>query len=85
MTADKPLGDEPTEALNKPTGPKPPSLVPGVTLLGLAAILMIVVLVKPDMPSWLKTTIAILAILVVLVLLAYAFRLFLSIQRGGRR
>jgi len=59
--------------------------VPGIALLGLAAVLMVVVLIKPDMPGWLRTTIAIAAIVVVLVLLAYAFRLFLSIQKGGRR
>lgn len=64
---------------------KPPSLIPGVTLLGLAAVLIVVVLIKPDMPQGLKVAIVVVALLLVLALLAYAFRLFLSIQRGGRK
>ncbi len=60
-----------------------PSLVPGVVLLGIAAVLIVVVLVKPDMPSWLKVTIAIAAVLVVVALLFYAIRVFRGVSRGG--
>lgn len=60
-----------------------PSLVPGIVLLGVAAALIVVVLVKPDMPSWLKTTIAIAAVLVVIALLFYAVRVFRGVSRGG--
>jgi hypothetical protein len=56
--------------------------VPGVVLLGVAAILIVVVLVKPDMSPWLKVTIAVLAVLVVLALLIYAFRVFRGVTRG---
>ena len=65
--------------------PKLPSLVPGVVLLGLAAVLIVVVLVKPDMPPWLKVTIAIVALLVVLALLIYAFRVFRGVTRRSPR
>ena len=44
-----------------------------------------VVLVKPDMPSWLRTTIAILAVVVVIGLLAYAFVVFRETTGGGSR
>ena len=64
-------------------GPSQPSLVPGVVLLGIAAVLIIVVLVKPTMPVWLKATIAIVAVLVVLALLVYAYRVFRGATRGG--
>lgn len=60
-----------------------PSLVPGVVLLVLAAVLIVVVLVKPDMPSWLRTIIAVLAIVVVLALLVYAFVVFRGSTRRG--
>ena len=70
-----------------PGGPAParkqPSLVPGVVLLALAAVLIAVVLIKPDMPGWLKTTIAILAVLVVVALLFSAFRVFRDTTRRG--
>lgn len=71
---------------DRPSAPAPrgPSLVPGTVLLGLAAVLIVVVLIKPDMPGWLRTTIAILAVLVVLTLLVIAFRVFRSTTRGGR-
>jgi membrane protein implicated in regulation of membrane protease activity len=58
--------------------------MPGVVLLVLAGVLIIVVLVKPSMPGWLRTVIAILAVLVVLALLVYAYRVFRgSTRRGG--
>lgn len=60
-----------------------PSLVPGVVLLVLAAVLIVVVLVKPNMPSWLRVTIAVLAIVVVLALLIYAFVVFRGSTRRG--
>ena len=67
-------------------GPKrQPSVIPGMVLLGVAAVLIVIVLVNPEMSSGLKVTIAVLAILVVLALLGFAFKLFLSSQRGGRR
>jgi len=64
---------------------RPPSLVPGVVLLGVAAVLIVVVLVKPDMPQWLKVTIAIAAVLVVFALLVYAFRVFRGVSRRSGR
>ena len=64
---------------------KQPSLAPGAALLVLAGALIVVVLVKPDMPSWLRTTIAILAVVVVIGLLAYAFVVFRETTRGGSR
>ena len=54
-------------------------------LLVLAGVLIVVVLVKPDMPDWLRTTIAILAVVVVIGLLAYAFVVFRETTRGGSR
>jgi uncharacterized membrane protein len=60
-----------------------PSLVPGVVLLVLAAILMVVVVLKPDMPGWATTTVAVLAIAVVIALLVYAFAVYLSMTRRG--
>jgi len=70
--------------------PRQPSLVPGVVMLGLAAVLIVVVLLKPAMPSWVRTTIALLAVVVVMVLLGYAFVVFRSTSgrgsgRGGRK
>lgn len=67
-----------------PSAPKPPSLVPGVVLLGLAAVLIVVVLIKPPMPDWLNTTIAVLAIATVVALLGYAFWVFRATTRRGR-
>lgn len=64
---------------------KPPSAVPAAVLLGLAAVLIVVVLVKPTMPSWVKATIAILAIVVVVALLIYAAMLFRDNARRGPR
>ncbi len=65
--------------------PKQPSVVPAAILLGLAAVLIVVVLIKPTMPQWLKLTIALLAILVVIALLIYAVTLFRDNARRGRR
>jgi len=62
-----------------------PSLVPGAALLVLAGVLIVVVLVKPDMPDWLRTSIAVLAVVVVIGLLAYAFVVFRETTRGGSR
>ncbi len=64
---------------------KQPSVVPASILLGLAAVLIVVVLVKPHMPSWLKVSIALLALLVVVALLIYAVVLFRDTARRGRR
>ena len=66
-------------------GQKQPSVLPAAILLGLAAVLIVVVLVKPSMPSWLKVTIAVLALLVVVALLIYAAILFRDNARRGRR
>jgi hypothetical protein len=68
-----------------PTGPKPPAVAPAAILLGLAAVLIVVVLIKPSMPQWLKVSIAILAVLVVFALLVYAFLLFRDNAKRGRR
>jgi hypothetical protein len=68
-------------------GPKPPPLVPGVVLLALAAVLIVVVLVgNPDtMPSGLRTTIAITAVVVIVALLGYAGYVFRASSKRGRR
>jgi peptidoglycan/LPS O-acetylase OafA/YrhL len=81
------VSTEPRPGPNRPEpGPgRPPSLVAGVVLLGVAAILIIVVLVKPDMPQWLKVTIAIAAVLVVVALLIYAFRVFRGVSGRANR
>jgi hypothetical protein len=71
-----------------PDGPDPqkqPSAVPAAILLGLAAVLIVVVLIKPSMPQGLKLAIAGLAILVVIALLIYAAILFRDNARRGRR
>lgn len=73
MTTDRP-----------PATPRGPSLVPGTVLLGVAAVLIVIVLVKPDMPGWLRTTVAITAVLVVLALLVIVVRVFRSTTRRGR-
>jgi hypothetical protein len=59
-------------------------LVPGTVLLGIAAVLIVIVLVKPDMPGWLRAAIAIVAVLVVIALLVIAFRVFRGATRRGR-
>jgi uncharacterized protein involved in cysteine biosynthesis len=68
-----------------PQGPQQPSVVPAAILLGLAAVLIVVVLIKPSMPQWLKITVALLAVLVVIALLVYAAVLFRTAAKGGRR
>lgn len=66
-------------------GPQQPSVVPAAILLGLAAVLIVVVLIKPSMPPWLKITIALLAIVVVIALLVYAAVLFRTTAKRGRQ
>jgi len=67
--------------------PKPPSLVPGVVLLALAAVLIVVVLVgNPDtMPPALRTGIAIGAVVVIVALLGYAGYVFYATTKRGRK
>ena len=65
-------------------GRRPPSVVPGIVVLGLAAVLIVVVLVNPGMPDWLRVTIAIVSVVMVVLLLGYAVRLFLTTTRGRR-
>ncbi len=67
------------------SGPSGPSAVPAAILLGLAAVLIVVVLIKPAMPQWLKISIALLAVLVVVALLVYAALLFRDNAKRGRR
>jgi membrane protein implicated in regulation of membrane protease activity len=71
----------------EPSGPsepaKPPSLVPGVVLLVLAGVLIVITLIKPDLPRWLTVSIAAAAILVVVLLLIYAFRVFRDVTKPG--
>ena len=87
--ASDPSGSSESPALSDPSGSsarsKQPSLAPGAVLLVLAGVLIVIVLVKPDMPDWLRTTIAILAVVVVIGLLAYAFVVFRETTRGGSR
>lgn len=63
-----------------------PSLVPGVVLLALAAVLIVVVLVTKnmEMAGWLRASIAAVAIAVVLALLGYAGFVMLRLARRGR-
>ena len=67
----------------EPGAAKPPSLVPGVVLLVLAGILIVITLIKPDLPRWLTVSIAVAAILVVVLLLIYAFRVFRDVTKPG--
>jgi len=80
-----PPPETPSEKPPETPRSKQPSLVPGAVLLVLAGVLIVIVLVKPDMPDWLRTTIAILAVVVVIGLLAYAFVVFRETTRGGSR
>ena len=67
-----------------PQRPKQPSLVPGMVLLILAAVLIVVVLVSPhSLPHWLRVTIAILAVCVVVALLIYSVVVFKATTRRG--
>lgn len=71
-----------------PGGPQrgQPSLVPGLALLVVAAALIVLVLINPPMPGWLRTVIAIVAVCVVLALLAYTAIVFRgATRRGGGR
>ena len=67
----------------EPPRPKPPSLLPGVVLLVVAGALIVITLIKPDLPRWLTVSIAVAAILVVVALLIYAFRVFRDVTRPG--
>ena len=64
---------------------RPPSVLPGMVLLVLAAVLIVIVLINPEMESWLRITIAVLAVLTVLGLLGFAFKLFRHTMTGGRK
>jgi len=66
-----------------PKRAKPASLVPGVVLLILAGVLIVITLIKPDLPRWLTVSIAVAAILVVVLLLIYAFRVFRDVTKPG--
>ncbi len=65
-------------------GPKQPSLAVGMILLVLAGVLIVVVLVQPSMAPWLKTSVAVLAILVVVALIVFSVVLVRSTQKAGR-
>ena len=73
------------DAAAEPGPAKPPSAVPGIVLLGVTAAMIVIVLIKPDMPSWLRVTVSVISVVLVIVLLGYAFRLFRSATRGPRR
>ena len=75
--------DDPPEKDVTDQAVKPPSLVPGVVLLILAGVLIVITLIKPDLPQWLTITIAVTAIVVVVLLLIYAFRVFRDVTRPG--
>jgi hypothetical protein len=77
--------DVATNGTRNGTEAKQPSVVAGMTLLGLAGVLMVVVLINPPMPGWLRVVIVIAALLTVAALLAYALLLFRSTKRGGGR
>lgn len=70
---------------SEPTGSKPPSLVPGVVLLALAAVLIVVVLINPPMPPWARSTIASIAVGVVVALLGYAAFVMYTQSKRGRK
>jgi len=60
-----------------------PSLIPGVVLLLLAGVLIVITLIKPDLPRWLTVAIAVLAVVVVIALLIYAFKVFRDVTKPG--
>ena len=74
-----------TDPAGEPGPAKPPSAVPGIVLLGVTAAMIVVVLIKPDMPGWLRVSVSIISVVLVMVLLVYAFRLFRTATRGPRR
>lgn len=82
-TPAEPAGQSEPAGESMPSPAKPPSLVPGVVLLVLAGVLIVVTLVKPDLPRWLTVSIAVAAVLVVIALLIYAFRVFRDVTRPG--
>ncbi len=71
----------PTPAARRRT----PSIAVGLSLLSVAAVLIVVVLVNPAMPQWLRVTIAILAVAVVVALLGYSAVLVRSTKPGRQR
>jgi uncharacterized membrane protein len=73
----------PAEPAEESEPAKPPSLVPGVVLLVLAGVLIVITLIKPDLPRWLTVSIAVAAIGVVVLLLIYAFRVFRDVTKPG--
>ncbi len=79
----EPAEPDPREPIGSESTAKQPSLVPGVVLLLLAGVLIVVTLLKPDLPQWLTVTIAVLAIVVVVALLMYAFKVFRDVTRPG--
>ena len=46
-------------------------------------LLIVITLIKPDLPQWLTITIAVAAIAVVILLLIYAFRVFRDVTKPG--
>ncbi|AZI58169.1 hypothetical protein EH165_08460 [Nakamurella antarctica] len=68
---------------NPKQAPKQPSLIPGISLLTLGAVLIIVLLINPNMSPGTKAVIAVLVVLVVLALLAFAIRMWLKASRPG--
>lgn len=68
-----------------PRAPHGPSLVPGMVLLAVAAALIVLVLINPEMPDWMRRTVAAVAIVVVVTLLGYAIWVMrATMRRGGR-
>lgn len=79
------MTETPSEGAPKPTGPKPPPLVPGVVLLVVAAGLMAVLLINPAMSDGMRRTIAIASVAVVVALLGYAIFVFTVSRNRGRK
>ncbi|MEO5833616.1 MAG: hypothetical protein ABJA16_03630 [Nakamurella sp.] len=79
-----PTDHPPVRPENPGEKPRQPSLVAGMVLLVLAGVLIVVVLVQPEMAPWLKTTIAVVAILVVIALIAFSVVLVRSTKQAGR-
>ncbi len=86
MSSNTPRSDGSDRDPAKPQRPAGrPSLIPGTALLAVAAALIVVVLVKPNMPHWMRAAIAVLAVLVVVALLVIAFMVFRGSTRPTRR
>lgn len=67
------------------SGNKPPSLVPGVVLLGVAAALIVVLIVNPEMSDGARKIVAGISIAVVIALLGYAGYVFYASTKRGRK